>query len=447
MAIIGAVADDFTGTASAGTLLAQQGVKTGLFFDPETLENFESTNTLDAIYVSSGSRHLSPEKAYDQVNRATKSLQAMGVRYFSKKIDTTLRGGIGYEIDAMLDLLNNDTVAIMVTAMPQSKRICVGGYSLIDNVILTETPVANDVRTPVKESYVPSLLQKQTNRKIALVNITQVAESSEAAKQAMAEARENGAEIIIVDAITLEHLDNIAKACCKLNWNVLAVDPGAFTMKLAQHRNLTKKVTDKIVPKTNYNNEKTALFVVGTPNPSTRTQVDKLCKDCVSNKRITVSPTALLEGGKTAKTEIDKVTTRVVALFHEQERARSIVIESINNGNVLNLEEEDKKYGYEADESSRLINEGLAFITNAVLSTVGQDRVAGLILTGGDTMESICRKIGVTCIQALDNIIAQVDVGKIIGRYDGLPLIVKGGFCGTDEIATLMVERLFLESN
>ena len=75
----------------------------------------------------------------------------MGVKYFSKRIDTTLRGGVGVEIDAMLDQLNEDTIAVVVPAMPQSRRILVGGYSVIDGVALINTPVAQDVRTPVKK--------------------------------------------------------------------------------------------------------------------------------------------------------------------------------------------------------------------------------------------------------------------------------------------------------
>ncbi len=51
----------------------------------------------------------------------------------------------------MLDQLNEDTIAVVVPAMPQSRRILVGGYSVIDGVALINTPVAQDVRTPVKE--------------------------------------------------------------------------------------------------------------------------------------------------------------------------------------------------------------------------------------------------------------------------------------------------------
>ena len=111
----------------------------------------QEAKELEAIYVSTSSRALPPENAYEEVKKATLALKKAGARYFSKKIDTTMRGGIGHEVDAMLDVLGEDVVAVMVTSMPPSRRICVGGYSIIDSVILYEISVAQDVKTPVAE--------------------------------------------------------------------------------------------------------------------------------------------------------------------------------------------------------------------------------------------------------------------------------------------------------
>ena len=133
----------------------------------------------------------------------------------------------------MLDQLNEDTIAVVVPAMPQSRRILVGGYSVIDGVALINTPVAQDVRTPVKENYIPRLLAGQTRRKVGLVTLDQVLKGKEGIKEALTEVRNDGAGVIIVDAITLEDVDQIAQACIDLDWDVVAVDPGPFTSKLA----------------------------------------------------------------------------------------------------------------------------------------------------------------------------------------------------------------------
>ena len=183
MPLIGAVADDLTGATTTGVLLARSKARTAVFFNEEAAQEARETASLDAILISSNSRPLPKEEAYDKVKSATNALKAMGVKYFSKRIDTTLRGGVGVEIDAMLDQLNEDTIAVVVPAMPQSRRILVGGYSVIDGVALINTPVAQDVRTPVKENYIPRLLAGQTRRKVGLVTLDQVLKGKEGIKE------------------------------------------------------------------------------------------------------------------------------------------------------------------------------------------------------------------------------------------------------------------------
>lgn len=47
------------------------------------------------MVVSSDSRPLPKAEAQHKVSAAVKQLQARGAHYFTKRIDTTLRGGIG----------------------------------------------------------------------------------------------------------------------------------------------------------------------------------------------------------------------------------------------------------------------------------------------------------------------------------------------------------------
>lgn len=447
MAIIGVVADDFTGTASAGVLVAKSQARTGLFFDAKAVENFHDADRLDAVYVSSNSRHLKPEAAYQKVASTTSALKKLGVQYFSKKIDTTLRGGIGSEIDAMLDSLGEDAVAVMVSAMPQSKRICVGGYSVIDGVVLTETSIAQDVRNPVTESYIPDLIRRQTKQCVDFIPLNEVLKGADSLKEILKKSKKNGSRVMILDSITMEHIDIIAESCVDLKWNILAVDPGPFTMKLAYHRDIIGEQVSAAPEKTEKPHDKTVLIVAGSANPSTKAQMDYLCRQNHQCIKVSVAPGELISGGEKADSEIDRAASEIVDLFSSPEPPQVILVETALHGVIVDLNQEDQRHKYEQGASSAFINDGLARITEHVLAAVGQKRIAGLMLTGGDTMESVCRKIGVECIQALDNIVSQVDIGRIIGKYDGLPIVVKGGFCGYDEVGTDIVERLFWESS
>ena len=308
--MIGAVTDDFTGAASAGALIARSQARTGLFLDAEALEDSEEARCLDAVFVSSNSRHLKPEDAYREVCKATKALKSTGVTCFSKKIDTTLRGRIGNEIDAMLDTLGGDMVAVMVPAMPQSRRICLNGISIIDGTVLTETPIAQDVKTPVKDAFVPRLIQGQSRRKVELISIENVDRGKGTLKCAMIDARERGGQILVMDAVTLEHIDLIAQTCVELGWNVLAVDPGAFTMKLNYRRGMIKEEVSTGAEGSTGPEEKVALFVVGSANPLTKAQMKYLCSS-EANVPVHVSAYMLISGQVQFEEEVNRAVSCV----------------------------------------------------------------------------------------------------------------------------------------
>lgn len=369
----------------------------------------------------------------------------MGVKYFQKRIDTTCRGGIGVEIDAMLDQLDQDTVAIVVPAMPQSRRILVGGYSVIDGVALINTPVAQDVRTPVKENYIPRLLGGQTRRKVGLVTLDKVLAGDEVIKEALKEEREKGCEVIVVDAITLEDVENIAQACISLSWDVVSVDPGPFTSKLAYHRSLIGVEEANIPPEADEAG-KTVLIAAGSATPVTKKQMEILCRD-QRHVRISVEPIPLIEGGEKAVAEVEKAVAKATELLSAETRPRDILFETALHGELLNLDEEDSKRHYAGGMSANRINAGLGRIISRVLENVGKEKIAGLYTTGGDTMVNVCYQLGVECLEVLDYVIPQTDIGRLIGSvYSGLPVVGKGGLTGNDNTACDIVTRLFRES-
>ena len=445
MPLIGAVADDLTGATTTGVLLARSKARTAVFFNEEAAEKTEGIDELDAILISSNSRPLPANEAYDKVKSATIALKKMGVEYFSKRIDTTLRGGVGVEIDAMLDQMKEGTVAVVVPAMPQSRRILVGGYSVIDGVALINTPVAQDVRTPVKENYIPRLLEGQTRRKVGLVTLDKVLAGEEVIEEALAEQKKAGCEVIVVDGITLEDVENIAKACISLRWDVVAVDPGPFTSKLAFYRELISAEEPNIPPQADEAG-KTVLIAAGSATPVTKKQMEILCQD-PRHVRVSVEPLPLIEGGDVALDEVFKAVNKAAELLESDNQPRAILFETALHGELLNLEEEDNKRHYAGGMSANRINAGLGMIISQLLEKVGKEKVAGLYTTGGDTMVNVCYQLGVECIEVMDYVIPQTDVGRLVGsKYSGLPVVGKGGLTGNDNTACDIVSRLFRES-
>ena len=445
MPLIGAVADDLTGATTTGVLLARSKARTAVFFYVVAAEKTEGIDELDAILISSNSRPLPANEAYDKVKSATIALKKMGVEYFSKRIDTTLRGGVGVEIDAMLDQMKEGTVAVVVPAMPQSRRILVGGYSVIDGVALINTPVAQDVRTPVKENYIPRLLEGQTRRKVGLVTLDKVLAGEEVIEEALVEQKKAGCEVIVVDGITLEDVENIAKACISLRWDVVAVDPGPFTSKLAFYRELISAEEPNIPPQADEAG-KTVLIAAGSATPVTKKQMEILCQD-PRHVRVSVEPLPLIEGGDVALDEVFKAVNKAAELLESDNQPRAILFETALHGELLNLDEEDNKRHYAGGMSANRINAGLGMIISQLLEKVGKEKVAGLYTTGGDTMVNVCYQLGVECIEVMDYVIPQTDVGRLVGsKYSGLPVVGKGGLTGNDNTACDIVSRLFRES-
>jgi len=445
MPLIGAVADDLTGATTTGVLLARSKAKTAVFFNEEAAEKADGAESLEAILISSNSRPLPSEEAYAKVRSATQALKRMGVRYFTKRTDTTMRGGIGVEINAMMEVIKEDVVAVVVPAMPQSRRILVGGFSIIDGVALVKTPVAQDVRTPVKENYIPGLLAEQSKQNVGLVKLDVVLKGKEAIKAGLEQEKASGTRIIVVDAITMEDIEEIAKACVELEWNVLAVDPGAFTAKLALVRELVKEEEPNIPTDTLDGKGKTVLIIAGSATPVTKKQMELLCED-PRHVAISLDPLPLIDGGEAAEGEINRAVTRVMELLEAPGQPRAILLETALSGVVLNLNEEDAKRGYADGMSANRINSCLGTIVGQVLDQAGRERIAGLYTTGGDTMVNVCFQLGVECLEVLDYVIAQTDVGRMTGKYQGMPIIGKGGLTGYDTIVLDIVDRLFREA-
>lgn len=445
MPLIGSVADDLTGGTTTAVLLARSKARTAVFFNENAAATADRADGLDAIVISSNSRPLPRYLAYKAVTNATRALKSMGVRYFQKRIDTTLRGDIGVEIDAMLDQMDDGVIAVVVPAMPQSRRILVGGYSVIDGVALVNTPVAQDVRTPVLENYIPRLLARQSSRPVGFIPLDVVLDGAQSIAEGLMDQQNLGKKIIVVDAITLEDVEAIAQACVNLELDVLSVDPGPFTAKLAHRRGLIQEESPNIPSERPDEYRKTVLIAAGSATPVTKRQMEVLTQD-PRHQRIAIDPLPMVDGGNASMDECFKAINKAVSLIQSDEQPRAILFETALHGELLDLDEEDAKRSYPSGESADRINAALGFIISEVMNQVGRDAVAGLYTTGGDTMVSVCQALGVECLEVLDYVIPQADVGRLVGNYAGLPVVGKGGLTGTDQTACEIVSRLFKEA-
>lgn len=439
---VGIVADDLTGATTVGVLLARSGLKTAAFFDSGAFTT--SGADYPAMVISSDSRALPKAEAQQRVTAAVEALQTRGARYFTKRIDTTLRGGIGYEIDAMLARLPDETVALVVPAMPQSRRILVGGYSVIDSVALSCTDVARDVRTPVTESWVPGLLAQQTQHQVGHITLSSVLKGRRQIEADLLAQQQRGARVIVLDAIAIEDVDAIASAVVSLGWNVLAVDPGPFTERLAAQRGLMHE--PRRAPSTSPATlSGSVVIVAGSATAVTKKQLGYLIGRSPNVCHIPIDAELLVDRQNAAEVEVSRVVRQAKRCVPEQKNAL-FVFESALTGRLLNLSEEEVRFGLAPGQAAENINCGLGEIVREVLNCAPAE-IKGLYMTGGDTMVNVLKALGAAGIEMIDYVIPQTDMVRIIGGpYAGLICVGKGGLTGPEDIIETIIARIYQEA-
>jgi D-threonate/D-erythronate kinase len=149
--LILAIADDTTGALEVGAKFAAQGVRAVVTTD---LTNWPEA---PAIVIDTQSRHMEPAQARDRVAAVAVKARDAGVSYLYKKTDSTLRGNIASEFQALLDTFPERTL-FYVPAYPAMGRVVVNGELYVNGLPLSRTAFAQDPLNPSRESSIAALL-------------------------------------------------------------------------------------------------------------------------------------------------------------------------------------------------------------------------------------------------------------------------------------------------
>jgi len=263
MVRVAVIADDLTGANATGVLLGKSGLSTSTLLDRDNISRLDC----DCLICPTDSRGLGGASAYDRVYQTANLLKSPGIRLYSKRVDSTLRGNLGAETDAMLDALGKDWIAVAVACFPRAKRVTVGGRLLVDSVPLHLTEAASDPKNPIDTPVVEDIFRKQTKYGTRTVYIEDVSKGPAHLAKVVEKAAGESIRILIFDAISPVDLDTIACGAAQSGVQFVAVDPGAFTTACAKV--LVKGGAAEAMPK------KKILSVVGSVNGGASAQVLK----------------------------------------------------------------------------------------------------------------------------------------------------------------------------
>jgi uncharacterized protein YgbK (DUF1537 family) len=192
------VADDLTGACDTGTLFAGRGPV------PVTVWPRRAVEAAVRVVDTEG-RVVSPEEAGERV--AAVAVRARAGSWF-KKIDSTLRGAIGPEVDALMRALGLAT-AIVCPAFPAQQRVVLDRMLLVGGVPVADSPIGRDPRFPGGASSVVDLLRPQLDRALAWIPIDQLRAGVPALT---ARLRRLAGTVIVADAETEADLDALVEA-------------------------------------------------------------------------------------------------------------------------------------------------------------------------------------------------------------------------------------------
>ncbi|RUT54799.1 hypothetical protein NPD9_1235 [Clostridium botulinum] len=437
------IADDLTGANATGVLIKKLRLK------PVTLMNSLRKDDLeksyDTVLYSTDSRGVEKEDAYERVYQATEFFFSPNVKVYAKRIDSTLRGNIGSEIDGMLDALPKGTIAAVVPAFPEANRQAVGGYLLVNGKALEDSDAAKDGKKPINSSIIEKLVKEQSKYEAASLYIEDIKKGCENLQNKISKFYDEGKKLIIFDALDNNDLEIISKALINTNIKFISVDPGPFTAEVInQHIVLDKKSKKKQEIKKDREINNKVLMAIGSITDTTREQLERLSKDRDIFK-VDINSRAILGDINTKHKEIDRVINKVIE-NKDLYDVFCVVLDSLYEEVRINLDEEAKKQNTTKEFLSQIMNTSVAEISYRIMKEIKS--IKGIFSSGGDISVSICRKFNSAGLELLDEVMPLAAYGKFIeGEFPDMKIVSKGGMVGKEDGMELCVDYLFKNIN
>ncbi|WP_262031004.1 3-oxo-tetronate kinase [Microvirga sp. Mcv34] len=210
---IGCIADDLTGATDLALMLAREGLRT-----IQTIGVPRAGLDLagaDAVVVALKSRTNPTQEAVELSLSAAEALKRAGAQHlffkYCSTFDSTDDGNIGPVAEALLSFTDSD-FTLACPAFPANGRTVYKGHLFVNGVPLHESSMKDHPLTPMRDSNLVRVLQRQTKLSVGLVSYEDVEAGPDAIRSAFQRERAVGHRIVIVDALSDSHLRAIGQA-------------------------------------------------------------------------------------------------------------------------------------------------------------------------------------------------------------------------------------------
>lgn len=411
------IADDFTGANDAGVGLSRYGARVNVLFGGLGAHTLDQA---DAWAVNTESRALPAPEAARRVAQMVYQWRALtDGGWIYKKIDSTLRGNLGAEIEAALTA-SGATLAIIAPATPAMGRQMLDGNCVLHGVALEHTEFASDPSTPVLTSSIADIIKQQSALPLAGLNLPAVRAADLA--QRLQDLAAQGQRLVVLDSESDEDLRCITKALLALPFRPLLVGSAGLIEMLAQR--LCFQRVDPL------------LAIVGSMSETAQRQI----AHALDQSRITLVDIDVLQAFADHHTLFNaRWVTQVTSVLAA---GRHCVVRTCRDaGQRQHIEAFCLRHAVSRQELGEKICQMLGQLVQQILT---QQPIGGLYLTGGDVAIAVAHALGATGFQLRGQIADCVPYGRLLNSAAGnIPVMTKAGGFGSE--TTLVAVIRFIE--
>jgi uncharacterized protein YgbK (DUF1537 family) len=422
------IADDLTGANDTGVQFAKNGCETMVSILEDKSFKVVVPDDLDVMVIDTETREVGEKIARSRIKNILKKLNITKKDIVYKKVDSTLRGNTGAELEEIMTILNRD-ICIFSPSYPSYQRITVGGHLIVDQKPLELSEYSCYNSTQVENSSIPFLLERQTDFPVAQIDLKDVAKGQKTILLKINELYQKGNKIIVIDSTNEEHLKDIFASGLKFDGKVLF----SGSAGLANHfPNIYNKNEDL---KINIENNKGPVMVIaGSRNSIIEDQINYLKNKLnftelkIDLEQIFSNKDEILDNYTTVCIDTIKGNRDLVihtdAIYNEEKSINKKVMLKYNLG-FRELEVEIKNFFGEL--TSKIIKNSY---------------VRNLILTGGDVALGVCKELNIYNLNILDELLPGIPLAIANYKNYKLNIITKAGGFGKEDTLYNLINKL-----
>lgn len=167
MAVLGCIADDFTGAGDAASFLVKGGMSVRFYNGiPSGADSESASDDTQAIVIALKSRTQETAAAVEDSTRAARFLLDQGARQIYYKycstFDSTPAGNIGPVCDALMELMKVP-YTVLCPALPVNGRTVEEGRLMVNGIPLHESSMKDHPLTPMWDCRIDRLMEPQSH--------------------------------------------------------------------------------------------------------------------------------------------------------------------------------------------------------------------------------------------------------------------------------------------